>query len=134
MHDDQATTPSRAADEALAERFARCVTQFHQARPANLTLLVAIGSVELFVTVVDGRVTRLADRRTCAPLQASDIIVRASGEAWRKFWVRMPAPGDHDLFALMRNGHMTLEGNLRLLMVHLQYVKDLLAASRETTS
>jgi hypothetical protein len=42
----------------------------------------------------------------------------------------MPEPGWHDLFALVRRGCASVEGDLQPLMANLQYVKDLLALPR----
>ena len=48
----------------------------------------------------------------------------------RERWQKPPAPGWHDLFALLRRGDVAFEGAQRVLMAHLQYVKLVLAAPR----
>jgi hypothetical protein len=55
---------------------------------------------------------------------------RASIEAWDRFWQPMPEAGWHDIFALMKRGEASVEGDLRPFMANLQYIKDLLAAPR----
>ena len=42
----------------------------------------------------------------------------------------MPSPGEHDLFALVKDERLSSEGDLRVLARHLQSFKDLLAAPR----
>jgi len=61
---------------------------------------------------------------------ALGIAIRASRESWDKFWHKPPAPGWHDLFALLRRGDVKFEGDQRVLMAYLQYVKLVLAAPR----
>src|SRR5204862_2117450 len=56
--------------------------------------------------------------------------VRASREAWERFWQPVPAPGYHDLFAMTRIGAARLEGDLQPFMTHLRYFQDVLASPR----
>ena len=58
------------------------------------------------------------------------FAIRASAECWDKFWQKPPAPGWHDLFALLRRGDVAFEGDQRVLMAYLLYVKLVLAAPR----
>jgi len=58
------------------------------------------------------------------------FAIRARRECWEKFWAPVPAPGWHDLFALLRRGDVAFEGDQRVLMAYLLYVKLLLAAPR----
>ena len=56
--------------------------------------------------------------------------IRATDEAWRQHWRKLPEPGWHDLFALTKRGVASMEGDLRPLLQNLQYFKDLLALPR----
>ena len=56
--------------------------------------------------------------------------IRATDEAWRQHWRKVPEPGWHDLFALTKRGVASMEGDLRPLLQNLQYFKDLLALPR----
>ena len=58
------------------------------------------------------------------------LAIRASAESWQKFWQKPPPPGWHDLFALLRRGDVKFEGDQRVLMAYMLYVKLLLAAPR----
>lgn len=120
-----------SADEGLAARFSQAALQFSRKRAANLTMLVGFGSVELLTQVRDGRVVEVADKMARPPLQPFDFSIRAGAEAWQRFWQRIPPAGSHDIFALMRAGEMTIEGNLLPLMSNLQFVKDLLSSGGE---
>jgi hypothetical protein len=61
------------------------------------------------------------------------FALRASEEAWRRFWEPVPAPGYHDLFAMKKLGVARIEGDLIPLMANLRYVKDVVAAPRRKT-
>ncbi|WP_244430125.1 hypothetical protein [Bradyrhizobium liaoningense] len=56
---------------------------------------------------------------------------RATPAAFAAYWQQMPPAGWHDLLAINKRGHATLEGDLHPFMTHLQYFKDLLALPRQ---
>ena len=97
-------------------------------RYLSATFLVEIGAITWLVTVHEGRVTRVER----GPFLMRDwaFAVRASDEAWRRYWEPMPAPGFHDLLAMTKFGHARIDGDLRPFMAHLRYVKDLLTLPR----
>lgn len=100
----------------------------HRGRHCSLTFLVEVGATAWLVTVHRGRIERL--ERGPFLMRAWRFAVRAPEVAWRRFWEPVPAPGYHDLFAMTRAGHATVEGDLQPLMAHLRYIKDVLAAPR----
>jgi hypothetical protein len=106
------------ADAALVRRGRYLSTRF----------LVETGPTAWLVTVHEGRVT--AVERGPFLLREWTFAVRASEEAWRRFWEPVPAAGWHDLFALTKGGHAKVEGDLRPMMANLRYVKDVLAKPR----
>lgn len=61
------------------------------------------------------------------------FALRADEASWRRFWEPRPAPGDHDLLALVRRGLMKFEGDLQPLMANLLYIKGVLEAPRAST-
>jgi hypothetical protein len=97
-------------------------------RYLSTTFLVETGATAWLVTVHEGRVTRV--ERGPFLLRAWSFAVRASEDAWRRFWEPVPAAGWHDLFALTKSGHAIVEGDLGPLMANLRYVKDVLAKPR----
>src|SRR5438552_3005688 len=92
------------------------------------TFLVASGATQHLVRVVEGRIERV-DR---GPFLMRDwrFAIRASEEAWKKFWAPVPAPGYQDLLAMAKFGHAVIEGDLLVLMQNLRYVQDVLSAPR----
>jgi pimeloyl-ACP methyl ester carboxylesterase len=105
-------------DEALVRR----------GRFLTTTFLLEADDVTWLIRVVEGRIERVEPGPFL--MRAWSFAVRASRESWRRFWEPVPAPGYHDLFAMSRNGHARIEGDLLPLMTHLRYVQDVLAAPR----
>jgi hypothetical protein len=97
-------------------------------RYLTVTFLVEAGDTEFLVRVLEGRVA--AVERGPFLMRSWAFALRASPEAWARFWEPVPAPGYHDLFAMKKLGVARIEGDLAPLMAHLRYVKDVMAAPR----
>ena len=106
------------ADEGLVRQGQRLTTTF----------LLAVDDTEYLVHVSAGRLA--AVERGPFLLRSWTFSVRASADAWARFWQPLPEPGYHDLFAMKKLGVARVEGDLWPLMAHLRYVKDVLAAPR----
>jgi hypothetical protein len=98
-------------------------------RGMNETFMVEVGDAQFLLTVHEGKIEKVEKgpfvQRTWR------FAIRASRESWEKFWQKIPAPGWHDLFGLLRRGDVAFEGDQRVLMAYLQYVKLILAAPRK---
>ena len=103
------------ADEGLVRRGQRLTTTF----------LLAVDDTEYLVHVAAGRLA--AVERGPFLLRSWSFAVRASADAWVRFWQPLPEPGYHDIFAMKKLGVARVEGDLWPLMAHLRYVKDVLA-------
>ena len=97
-------------------------------RYLSATFLVQTGATAWLVTVHEGRVEKV--ERGPFLMRAWTFAVRAEETAWTKFWEPVPAAGFHDIFAMAKFGHATVEGDLQPLMANLRYIKDVLAAPR----
>jgi hypothetical protein len=97
-------------------------------QPLTTTFLLAVGDTEYLVHVASGRLG--AVERGPFLMRSWSFGVRASVDAWERFWQPLPEPGYHDLFAMKKLGVARVEGDLWPLMAHLRYVKDVLAAPR----
>jgi hypothetical protein len=97
-------------------------------RGMNETFMVEVGDTQFLLTVRDGRLDKV--EKGPFVMRPWKFAIRASRESWEKFWHKTPAPGWHDLFALLRRGEVTFEGDQRVLMAYLLYVKLVLAAPR----
>jgi hypothetical protein len=97
-------------------------------RHMNETFMVEVGDDQYLLTVRAGRIEAVA--KGPFVMRSWRFAIRASRESWAKFWASVPAPGWHDLFALLRRGDVAFEGDQRVLMAYLLYVKLVLAAPR----
>lgn len=93
------------------------------------TFLIGVGTVDYLVRVVEGRIASVE----AGPhvMRSWTFAIRAAEEVWRIFWQKLPPPGYHDIFALLRKEQMTFEGDLQPMMAHLLYIKLVLAKPRE---
>jgi hypothetical protein len=96
-------------------------------RRMNETFMVEVGDTQFLLTVRDGK---LQVEKGPFTQRSWAFAIRAKREAWEKFWQQTPAPGWHDLFGLLRRGDVVFEGDQRVLMAYLMYVKLVLAAPR----
>ena len=113
--------------EDLAELVNRDPAIVRWGRRMNETFMIEVGDTQFLLTVRDGK---LQVEKGPFTQRAWRFAIRASGESWEKFWQKTPAPGWHDLFALLRRGNVRFEGDQRVLMAYLLYVKLVLAAPR----
>jgi hypothetical protein len=96
-------------------------------RRMNETFMVEVGDTQFLLTV---RYGKLQVEKGPFTQRSWAFAIRAKREAWEKFWQQTPAPGWHDLFGLLRRGDVVFEGDQRVLMAYLMYVKLVLAAPR----
>lgn len=80
------------------------------------------------IDIYDGRVVAVTQGPFVMPSWV--FALRAPAHEWRLFWQTRPAPGHHDLFALLKRRVLRIEGDLQPLMSHLFYFKALLASLR----
>ncbi len=98
-------------------------------RHMNATFLVEVGEAQYLLTVRAGRIESV--EKGPLVMRAWTFAIRASKESWDRFWCRVPEPGWSDLFALLRRGDVRFEGDQRVLMAYLLYLKLVLAAPRK---
>ena len=98
-------------------------------RQMNETFMVEVGEAQYLVTVRAGRIERV--EKGPLVMRAWAFAIRASAECWERFWRKEPEPGWHDLFALLRRGDVRFEGDQRVLMAYLMYLKLALASLRK---
>jgi hypothetical protein len=98
-------------------------------RHMNETFMVEVGPTQFLLTVRAGRVESV--EKGPLVMRGWRFAIRASRESWEKHWQNPPPPGWHDLFALLRRGEVAFEGDQRVLMAYLLYLKLLLALPRQ---
>jgi hypothetical protein len=107
------------ADAALVRR----------GRFVNTTFLIGIDDTSYLIRIAEGRVAGVTPGPFITPHYS--FALRASREAWEKFWQPLPPLGFTDIFALVKNKLLRVEGDLHPLMSNLLYFKDVLAALRK---
>jgi hypothetical protein len=114
--------------ERIAQRVNADPAIVRWGRHMNETFMVEVGDTQYLITVNDGRIENI--ERGPFVLRSWRFAIRAKKEHWDKFWQDPPPPGWHDLFALLRRGDVRFEGDQRVLMAYLLYLKLVLAIPR----
>jgi hypothetical protein len=94
----------------------------------NTVFLLGLGDETFYVTIRDGRIESIEQREK--PLQAVSFAIKGGVDAWNDFWQPVPRPGSYDILGLAKVKRMTIEGDIKVLMTHLRYIKEVLAAPR----
>lgn len=103
----------------------------HRGRFVTTRFMVEVGDDQWLLRVIDGRVVEALKGPFVMPRWSFALRARASD--WDMFWSPDPPPGYHDLFALVRFGRLTVEGDMHPFMANLFYFKGLLGKLRRTT-
>lgn len=104
----------------------------HRGRFVDTTFMIAIDDADTLIRVEHGRIAKV----TLGPFITPDysFALRASLAVWEKFWQPLPPLGFTDIFALVKQKLMRVEGDLHPFMANLLYFKDVLASPRKETS
>ena len=98
-------------------------------RFVDTTFLIAIDEAYTLIRVQEGRIVKV----TPGPFITPDysFALRASRGVWEKFWQPLPPLGFTDIFALVKQKLMRVEGDIHPFMANLLYFKDVIAAPRQ---
>jgi hypothetical protein len=94
----------------------------------DVTFLLEMGASQYLVRIHRGRIEAFEPGPHVQPRWT--FALRASQQAWDAFWERLPAPGSHDLIAMLKTGALRLDGDQHPFMANLRYFKELLALPR----
>jgi hypothetical protein len=114
--------------EGLARRVNDDPAIVRWGRGMNEAFMVEVGRDQYLLTIENGLIGNI--EKGPFAQRSWRFAIRARKEAWEKFWQNPPPPGWHDLFGLLRRGDVAFEGDQRVLMAYLMYVKLVLAAAR----
>jgi len=117
--------------DKIADRVNTDANLVRRGRFVDTTFMIAIDDACTLFRVQEGRVTKV----TPGPFITPDysFSLRASRAVWEKFWQPLPPLGYTDIFALVKQKLMKVEGNLHPFMANLLYFKDVIAAPRRET-
>jgi hypothetical protein len=104
----------------------------HRGRFVDTTFMIAIDDACTLLRIEHGRVTKVTTGSFITPDYS--FCLRASRSVWEKFWQPLPPLGYTDIFALVKQKLMRVEGNLHPFMANLLYFKDVIAAPRRETA
>ena len=99
-----------------------------RARAMTLDFVMASGRDRFYVPVRSGRLEPVVHGSQI--LRSAALAFAAEPEIWLAHWHPVPSPGNHDLFALVKDERLSIQGDMRVLIRHLQNFKDILAAPR----
>ena len=116
--------------ESLKDRVNADEGLVYRGRFVNTTFLLDVGDQPWLVRITDGRVESV----TQGPFVMArwTFALRAPADAWNQFWSPAPPPGFHDLFALIKQRLLKVEGDMHPFMANLFYFKDVMATLRRT--
>lgn len=97
-------------------------------RHLNTVFLLEAGETPYLITVAGGRIAQV--RRGPFVMPRWDFALRAQAEDWARYWAARPAPGFHDLMAMIKFRRLRAEGDLYPFMSNLLYFKEVLACPR----
>ena len=98
-------------------------------RFVDTTFMMAIDDTYYLIHIQHGRVTKITPGPFITPNYS--FCLRASREVWEKFWQPLPPLGFTDVFALVKQKLMRVEGDIHPFMANLLYFKDVIAAPRK---
>ena len=101
-------------------------------RFVDTTFMIAIDDADTLIRIQEGRVTKVTPGPFITPNYS--FALRASRSVWEKFWQPLPPLGFTDIFALVKQKLMRVEGDIHPFMANLLYFKDVIAAPRRKSA
>jgi hypothetical protein len=124
---------AKEGNSAMIDNLARLVNAdaglVRRGRFVDTTFLIAIDEAYSLVGVEKGRIVSVTHGPFITPNYS--FALRAPRDVWEKFWQPLPPLGFTDIFALVKQKLMKVEGDLHPLMSNLLYFKDVIAAPRK---
>ena len=114
--------------EGLEDRVNRDRLIARFAGGASFRCLVRSGADEREIRLADGRMAPVARGPFATP--QCDFALTGAADAWHRFAMSRPAPGDQDLFGFFRRGEIALAGDARKFYAHLLCLKLILEQLR----
>jgi hypothetical protein len=115
--------------ECIARHVNADANLVRRGRFVDTTFMIAVDGADTLIRVREGRVTAIVPGPFITPDYS--FALRAPREVWEKFWQPLPPLGFTDVFALVKQKLMRVEGDLHPFMANLLYFKDVIAAPRK---
>lgn len=93
------------------------------------TVLIDIDGSEFYLTFRDGRLEQIAE----GPSRKTPwcFALRTDADALARFWQKIPSPGFHDIFGLVKIGRGRIDGDILTLVKNLRFFKEFMALGSE---
>lgn len=114
--------------EKLPERVNGDAWLVHRGRYLDTQFMVEVGPDAYLVRIHAGRIETV--HRGPFVMPRWSFALRASADAWNRFWRSDPEPGFHDLMAMLKFRTLRIEGDQYSFFSNLLYFKDLMASLR----
>lgn len=98
-------------------------------REQTFSFRVVDGGAETLVKIEDGQVVSAVDGTFAAG--SWDFSLTADRSVWSEFLAEVPAPGFHDLIALLRYARLKVDGGELIFMRNMLFIKGVLATMRK---
>jgi hypothetical protein len=98
-------------------------------RFVDTTFMIALDDDYTLLRVEAGRIAEVKHGPFITPNYSFSL--RAPRAVWDQFWQPLPPRGFTDIFALVKQKLMQVEGDLHPFMANLLYFKDVIAAPRQ---
>ena len=118
--------------ESIAKHVNADARLVQRGRFVDTTFMIAIDDASYLVRIERGRVGNITPGPFITP--NFSFALRAPRAVWEKFWQPLPPLGFTDIFALVKQKLMRVEGDLHPFMANLLYFKDVIAAPRKETA
>ncbi|EAQ02360.1 hypothetical protein OB2597_19796 [Pseudooceanicola batsensis HTCC2597] len=92
------------------------------------TVLIKVDGDEFYLVFDKGRIDRVVEGPSKKTPYRFGFIT--DGAALEEFWTATPAPGLHDIFAMVKIGRAEIVGDMLLLVRNLRFFKEVLALPR----
>lgn len=92
------------------------------------TVLLKVDGAEFYLVFEKGRVARIVEGPSKKMPYRFAFVT--DGDALRAFWTPFPAPGFHDIFAMVKIGRAEILGDILLLVKNLRFFKEFIALGR----
>jgi hypothetical protein len=93
------------------------------------TVLIEVDDESYYLTFDRGRIDKIAHgRNRKTPWR---FAIRTDRDALERFWQKLPAPGFHDIFGLVKLGRANIDGDILSLVKNLRFFKEILAIPRD---
>lgn len=92
------------------------------------TVLLKIDGLEYYLVFDRGRIDKVVEGPSKKTPYRFGFIT--DGAALAEFWTATPAPGFHDIFAMVKIGRAEIVGDMLLLVKNLRFFKEVLALPR----